>query len=87
MLCSIFRHLTPQLITLALADTGLEDSSREEMARELYSKYRKKIKTDKPTFPIMSQGPTMTRENMSTLVGVESWLVFDLLITVGSACP
>ena len=39
VLCSTYRHLwylTPHLITVALADTGLGDSAREEMTRELY---------------------------------------------------
>ena len=87
VLCSTYRHLwylTPELITLALADTGLEDSSRESMARELYSMDRNNIKTGKPTFPMLSQGPTMARKNMSTLIGVESWLVFDLLDITGA---
>ena len=45
---------------------------------------RNNIKTGKPTFPMLSQGPTMARKNMSTLIGVESWLVFDLLDITGA---
>jgi hypothetical protein len=71
VLRSTYRHLwylTPQLITLALADTGLEDRTRQEMARELYSMDRNTTKTGKPNFPILSYGATISRENMSSLV-------------------
>ena len=46
VLSSTYRHLwylTPQLVTLALTDTGLEDSSREEMARALHTQERGKV--------------------------------------------
>ena len=82
VLSSTYRHLwylTPQLITLALTDIHLEDSTRDEMAKELYNKERKKIETGKPSFPVLPYGAKVMRENMSTLVGVESWLLFDLL--------
>ena len=65
VLSSTYRYLTPQLITLALTDNGLEDSSREEIARVLHSQKRKVIKTGKSYFPILLYGATATRENMS----------------------
>ena len=87
VLSSTYRHLwylTPQLVTLALTDTGLEDSSREEVARALHTQERGKVETGKPTFPILSHGATMMRGNMWLLVGPESWLVFDLLDLSGA---
>ena len=87
VLSSTYRHLwylTPQLVTLALTDTVLEDSSREEMARALHTQERGKVDTGQPTFPILSHGATMVRENMWLLVGPESWLVFDLLDLSGA---
>ena len=82
VLKSCYRHmwyLTPQLITLALADKCLEDATREKMAQTLYSFDRKSVKTGKPTFPELSFGATVCREDMSSLVGTESWLIFNLL--------
>ena len=82
VLTSTYRHLwylTPQLVVLALTDTGLEDRTREEMARALHSQERKLIKTGKPTFPLLSYGATLVRGDMAGLVAPESWLVFDLL--------
>ena len=82
VLSSTNRHLwylTPQLITLALTDTGLEDSIREGMARELHSQERGQLKTGKPVFPVFSHGATVARGDMAVLVGPESWLVLDLL--------
>ena len=82
VLCSAYRHLwylTPQLITLAMTDKELEDSSRMEIAQVLHSQERKVMKTGKPTFPLLPHGATNTRENISMLIGPGSWLVFDLL--------
>ena len=87
VLTCTYRHLwylTPQLVIMALADTGLEDSSREAMARELHSKERVQIKTGKPVFPTLAYGATKSRDNMSSLVEEDSWLVFDLLKLRGS---
>ena len=87
VLRSAYRHLcylTPQLITLSLTDTGLEDKNRQDIASELHSKDRLDISTGKPMFPMITYGPTVTRENMSSLVGPESWLVFNLLNITGS---
>ena len=87
VLSSTYRHmwyLTPQLITLALTDKGLEDSNRQEMAKALHRQERKVIKTGKPSFPVLMYGATVTRQNMSVLIQPESWLVFDLLKLSGS---
>ena len=82
VLSSNYRHLwylMPRLITLALTDTGLEDTVREGMARALHCQERGQIKTGKPVFPVLSHGATMARRDMAGVVGPESWLVFDLL--------
>ena len=87
VLSSTYRHmwyLTPQMITLALTDKELEDSNREGMARALNRQERQVIKTGKPTFPLLEYGATFTRQNMSVLIEMESWLVFDLLKLSGS---
>ena len=75
VLCSAYCHLwylTPQLITLALTDKELEDSSRVEMASVLHRQERELANTGKPTFPVLPQGASKTREHMSTLIGPES---------------
>ena len=67
VLRSAYRHLwylTPQLITLSLTDTGLEDKNRQDIASELHSKDRLDISTGKPMIPMITYGPTVTRENM-----------------------
>ena len=82
VLSSVYRHLwylTPQLIVLALTDKEMEDFSRMAIASALHGQERQVVKTGKPTFPILAHGATMTRNQMSELVGPESWLLFDLL--------
>ena len=86
VLGSAYRHmwyLTRQLVILALTDTGLEDSTREGMARKLHSQERGSLKTRKPVFPVISHGATIARANMAVLVGPESWLLFNLLEFIG----
>ena len=86
VLCSAYCHLwylTPQLIILALTDKELEDSSRVEMASVLHRQEREVVTTGNPTFPVLPQGASNTREYMSTLIGPGSWLVFDLLKLMG----
>ena len=77
-------YLTPQLITMALTDKGLEDSNRQEMAKVLHRQERNVIKTGKPSFPVLMYGATVTRQNMSVLIQPESWLAFDLRKLSGS---
>jgi hypothetical protein len=82
VLRSCYRHmwyLTPQLVTLALTDRCLEDDMKEKMAKTIHSLERKVLKTGKPTFPELPFGATVTRKDMSYLVGPESWVIFDLL--------
>ena len=82
VLQSTYRHLwyiTPQLITLALADRELDDTSKEQMAKALYTIKPKKISTGKPSFPLLPSGAADSRVNMASLVSEYSWLVFNLL--------
>ena len=69
---------------MALTDTGLEDRTREKMAKTLHSQERKQIETGKPSFPVLAHGASMMRGDMAELVGPKSWLVFDLLELSGA---
>ena len=82
VLQSCYRHkwyITPQLVTLALADEGLEDSIKEQMAKALFSTEREEIQSGKPSFPLLPFGADESRKDMSDLVSSESWLIFQLL--------
>ena len=82
VLQSCYRHLwyiTPQLITLALADKDLEDNSKEQIAVALHSYQQQQIVSGKPAFPLLAEGPEQTRRNMASLVTADSWLIFQLL--------
>lgn len=82
VLKSCYRHMwyvTPQVITLSLLDLDLEDTTRENIARTLHGTERKELETGKPTFPVLPWGPRQARLDMASLVGPESWLLFDLL--------
>ena len=82
------RHLwyvCPQLITLALADDGLDGSQRENIAKALHAQERTHIKPGKPTFPNIDwSGDKLTLPDMGSLVTSESWLIFDILNLQGS---
>ena len=41
------------MVALALADRGLEDEEREELARKLYHTPRGQVKSARPTFPVL----------------------------------
>ena len=87
VLQSVHRHLwylTPQLIPIALTDPGLEDSSKEMIAKALHSSSQQKICSGKPTFPTLSHVAGEMRKNMQDLVTPDSWLVFQLLGLEGS---
>ena len=88
VLQSCYRHLwylCPQTIVLALADKGLDNSQKEEMAKKLYSLERMVIKTGKPRFPVLDwSGEERRIPDMASLVTTESWLVFDLLGLTGT---
>ena len=69
----------------ALADAGLSDSQREEMAKKLHSLERNKIEGGKPEFPHIDLiGEEIKIPDMSNFVGNNSWLVFDMLGLTGS---
>ena len=72
-------YLTPQLITLALADHKLEVHIREKIAKAVHSCKREDIASGKPAFPVFPLSLEQMRQNMDTLVTSDSWLVFQLL--------
>ena len=80
---SIRRHqwyTTGQTVSLALADTGLEDSEREELAKTLHQTPRVDIKTGRPKFPELDwREHKLSTPKMASLVTSDSWLVFQLL--------
>ena len=79
---SVNRHLwylTSQLIPLALADPGLEDTSKELIAKALHACKQEKISSGKPTFPVLPKPAGEMRNSMEMLVTSDSWLVFKLL--------
>ena len=82
VLQSCYRHMwyiTPQLIPLALADENLEDSIKEQVAMTLFNTERKEIMSGKPPFPVLPFGAEYTRQDMSSLISSDSWLIFQLL--------
>ena len=83
VLKSIHRHLwytTGQAVTLALADTGLDVSEREEMAKILHKLPRAPIQMGRPQFPVLDwSSEVLTRPRLGSLVTTNSWLIFDLL--------
>ena len=82
VLKSCYRHmgyLTPQLVVLSLADTELEDSTKELMAQKLHQQSRQGVRSGKPAFPMLPFGPSVARQDMASLITPDSWLVFDLL--------
>ena len=88
LLSTIRRHqwyLTAQWVTLALADEGLPEEEREELARSIHSMPREEIATGKPDYPTLDwSGEVLVRPRVSSLVTKNSWLVFDLLQLQGS---
>ena len=84
---SCYRHcwyLVPQTVILALADTGLSDAQRENMARKLHSLERKDISIGKPHFPHVDwSGEEITLPDLSSFVTADSWLVFNMLGLAG----
>ena len=75
----------PQTVVFALADPGLSNSQKEQMASKLHSLERKVIECGKPVFPFIDlSGDYADIPDMSTLVTSDSWLVFDLLGLTGS---
>ena len=70
-------YLTGQLIPLALCDTELSDSEREELAQAILSQPREEVKPGKPKFPDMIWPDE--RPRLAYFVTADSWLMFDLL--------
>ena len=83
LLQSCYRHtwyLVPQTVVFALADAGLANTQREEMAKKLHSQERKKIVGGKPVPPYIDLSSSEPRvSDMSCFISSDSWLVFDLL--------
>ena len=80
---SWYRHLwylVPQTVVFALADTGLDNSQKERMAKKLHSLDRVKIVGGKPAFPHVDiSGGSWLLPDMSAFITSDSWLVFDIL--------
>ena len=67
-----------------MTDEGLENDTKEQMARQLHITEKKEIATGKPAFIAVSDGPTVARREMASLITADSWLVFDILNLDGS---
>ena len=89
VLKSIRRHqwyLTPQMVTLSLADTSLPAKEREEIARILHSFPRVEIPMGRPPFPeeLIWNSKEQVRPKLGSLItSSNSCLIFDLLNSDG----
>ena len=85
---SCYRHLwylVPQTVVFALADPGLPDNQKENMAKKLHSLERSTVPLGKPQFPVIDfSGEEIKLSDLSELVSSDSWLVFDKLGLTGS---
>ena len=54
-------YLTPQLVVLSLTDEGLENDTKEQVARQPQSTEKKEIATGRQAFPALPDGPTVAR--------------------------
>ena len=78
-------YLTGPMVALALADRGLEDEEREELARKLYHTPRGQVKSGRPTFPVLEWvGEELARPRLDTLATTCTWLIFHKLQLTGS---
>ena len=78
-------YTTPQLVTLALADTGLVDGEREELAKSIHILPRTDIKSGRPDFPVLDwRGEELARPRLATLTTPDSWLLFQMLELEGT---
>ena len=78
-------YLTGPMVALALADRGLEDEEREELARKLYHTPRGQVKSGRPTFPVLEWvGEELARPRLATLITTCTWLIFHKLQLTGS---
>ena len=62
-----------------MTDEGLEDSSREDIAKAIHSTPREPVRSGKPVFPTLPSDVSHVREHLGSLVGSASWLIFDLI--------
>ena len=67
-----------------MTEEGLENDTRVQMARQLHGTERTEIATGKPAFPTLSDGPTVAKRELTSLITNDSWLVFDILDLEGS---
>ena len=85
---SCYRHLwylVPQTVVFALADPGLPDNQKENIAKKLDSLERSTVPLGKPQFPVIDfSGEDIKLPELSELVSSDSWLVFDKLGLTGS---
>ena len=83
VLPSLRRHqwyLTPQLVTLALCDKGLDDRERELLAKTLFNTPRDHIANGRPDFPdVVIEIEAKSIPSLHRLVNKNSWLIFNLL--------
>ena len=68
------------MVVTALVDEDLNNEEREEMAKVLFNTPRDfNIQMGKPVFPVLKRNVGNTRPVMSSFIGSNSWLLFDLL--------
>ena len=78
-------YTTPQLVTLALADTGLVDGEREDLAKSIHILPRTVIKSGRPGFPVLDwRGEVLARPLLATVTTSDSWLPFQMLRLEGT---
>ena len=78
-------YTTPQMVTLALADTGLVDGEREELAKSIHILPRTVIKSGRPDFPVLDwRGEELARPRLASLTTSDSWLLFQMLQLEGT---
>ena len=72
-------------MVFALADPGLPDNQKENMAKKLHSLEKSTVPLGKPQFPFIDfSGEEIKLSDLSELVSSDSWLVFDKLGLTGS---
>ena len=80
---SWYRHLwylVPQIVVFALADPGLPDNQKENMAKTIHS-----LERSKPHFPVINfPGQEIQLPDLPEFVSSNSLLVFDKKSLVGS---
>lgn len=72
-------YLTPEMALFALADRGLSQEEREEMAVRLHSFSCTVYSQGKPKFPVVNWSMSHSLPKLSMFVTSTSWMVFDRL--------